>query len=260
MPHQPPTRRRAAPGALLATALLAPMLAFPAQAAGHAAAGPADCGKSHNIDCNASGITGGTSGGGTGGGGGGGGASGPVQPPDPVGLTADQGDDAVAVPGVDPPPPAPPDTFLLVQQASDSAAFPIPTVHTAPTDKTYVRLRTNLWVEGFDVVETDPITVGAQTVQATAEPSSVTWDLGEKKLVCQDAGGRDEESCHYTYKRSSAGQPGGSHKITATVTWNVSWTCEGADCDDDGGDLGTATRTSQPTPLVVSEIQTNTGQ
>ncbi|TDC80539.1 hypothetical protein [Actinomadura sp. 7K507] len=258
MSHQPPSRRRAAPSVIAAAALLAPALAFPGQAVAYAAAGPGDCVKPDDIDCNATSITGGTSGGG-GTGGGGGGASGPVQPPDPVGLTENQGVGFVDVPG-EPPAPAPPSTFLLVQQANDSAAFPIPTVHTAPTDKTYVRLRTNLWVEGFGVVQTDPVSAGAQTVQATAKPSSVTWDLGEKKLVCQDAGSKDGETCHYTFKRSSTGQPGGSYKITATVTWTVSWTCEGDDCDTGGGDLGTTTRTSQPTPLVVSEIQTNTGQ
>lgn len=96
-------------------------------------------------------------------------------------------------------------------------------------------------------------------MQATATPVSVTWSMGEKEVVCSDGGGKDSKTCTYTYQRSSAGQPGGSYKITATITWNVSWTCAGSDCDSAGGDLGQESRSSVPTPLIVGEIQTNTG-
>ncbi|WP_141578084.1 hypothetical protein [Actinomadura sp. WMMA1423] len=250
-----PTRRRAASGVTAATALLA-TLAFPAAALADG------CGGAHKgLDCNLSGVTGGGGGGGGGGtGGGSGGTSGPVAPPAPEGLTDNQAVDGVDGPAAAAPPaPAPPDTWTLVQQARDSAQLPVPTVHTAPKNKTFVRLRTSLWVDGFTVVQTQPITVGAQTVQATATPSSVTWNLGEGQLVCKDAGTRNGKTCNYTYKRSSTGQPGGSWKITATITWKITWTCEGAECDSPGGTLDDQTMTSQPTPLVVSEIQTNTG-
>lgn len=257
MSHKHPPRRRTASSIIVATLLTAPALAlaFPSQAAAECEArGPKD------IDCNISGVIEGTTGGG-GGRGGGTGGSGPFVPPPPEGLTENQAIDAVAVPGGNAPiAPAPPTTWLLVQQASDSAALPIPRVHTAPENKTYVRLRTVLWVDGFETVQTEPITVGDQTVQATAEPQSVTWDLGEKKLVCDDAGSKEKETCTYTYRRSSSGHAGGAYQITATVTWKLHWTCEGADCDSDGGTLSDQTRTSQPTPLIVSEIQTNTGQ
>ncbi|WP_433467438.1 hypothetical protein [Spirillospora sp. CA-128828] len=256
MSHNNLAQRRAASGVIVATALLASALAFPAQAAAYG------CGGNKGLDCNLSGVTrGGSPGGGGGTRGGPGGAGGPVQPPPPVGLTADEGADVANDPTYNAPPAAaPPNTWQLVQQARDSAELPVPTAHTAPKGKTFVRVRTSLWVDAFNVVQTQPITVGAQTVQATARPASVTWNLGEDNLVCPGAGSSDGKTCNYMYKRSSAGQPGGLYKVTATITWKVSWTCDGADCDSPGGVLDDQTMTSQPTPLVVSEIQTNTGQ
>ncbi len=254
-PHTP-AGRRAATAALTATALTMPLLvSAPAQAA--------PCSLPNNVvaNCNGTSHTPGSGGGGGGGGTGGGGDSGPVAPPPPEGLTPDEAPGVVQVPGVAAPAPAPPATADLVATARASARFPTVIVHTAPKNKTYVRLRTSLWVEGFKDVQTQPITFGAQKVQLTAKPSSVTWDLGETKdLVCDGAGSKDGKTCHYAYKRSSASQPGGSYKITATIWWDVTWTCEGAECDSPGGSLGRNPVSSAPTPLVVSEIQTNTGQ
>ncbi|WP_433327901.1 hypothetical protein [Spirillospora sp. CA-294931] len=140
------------------------------------------------------------------------------------------------------------------------AVLPVPTVHTSPEKKTYVRVKTGLWVEGFTTVTTPTIRVGAQAVQATATPKSVTWSLGETNLTCTDAGSPTGTTCSHTYNRSSAGQPGGVYRITATITWTLTWTCEGTDCDDRTGTLSDMTMTSQPTPLTVGEIQTNTRQ
>ncbi|MFI0483722.1 hypothetical protein [Actinomadura sp. 9N215] len=253
-PH-PPTGRRTATAAIMATALVAPLLiAVPAQAA--------PCSKANKKlgTCNLVIRKPGTGGGG-GGAGGGGGSSGPVLPPPPEGLTADQAQGFVPAPGgAGPLQAAPATTADLVATARAATTFPTPVVHTAPANKTYVRLRTSLWVEGFGNVQTDPITLDGQTVQLIATPKSVTWDLGEKKVVCDDAGSRDGKTCNYRYRRSSAAQPEGSYKITATVNWDVRWTCDGPGCDAPGGDLGANPATSAPTPLVVSEIQTNTGQ
>jgi hypothetical protein len=251
MSPRSPLRRRAASTAIVAATVAAPVLiAVPALAA--------PCEVPGKLSCNPkTSKTGPSGGGGTGGGTGGGG---PVAPPDPEGLIDNQAVDAVDGPGGAPLAAAPPNTLQLVQQALSEKEFPVPRVHTAPKAKTYVRMRTALWVDSFEVVQTAPVSAGAQTVQATARPKSVTWNLGEDKLVCDDAGSKDGKSCHYTYKRSSAGQPGGRYEITATITWHVTWTCEGADCDAPGGDLGDQTMTSPPTPLVVGEIQTNTGR
>ncbi|MDL4817630.1 hypothetical protein [Actinomadura opuntiae] len=251
-----PAGRRALYGAIAATTLLTPLLAAPpAQAGGCDDPGQLSC----NITVHEPGSPGG-GGGGTGGGSGGG-DSGPVIAPDPVGLNPNEGAGFVQVPGNQPPPQAAvPATADLVASAMDTAAFPVPTVHTAPKGKTYVRLNTSLWVDGFHVVKTDPITKGNQTVQATATPASVTWNLGETTKTCDNAGSENGKACTYIYKRSSAAAPGGSYKITATIVWHVAWTCVGADCDGPGGDLAPHPATSPPTPLVVGEIQTTTGQ
>ncbi|MBE1534230.1 hypothetical protein H4W34_004063 [Actinomadura algeriensis] len=254
-PQPPPRRRRhrTAKAVLTATALTTPLLmAFPAHAAPcRVVGGDLSCVPTHTENGSSDG------GGGTGESSG---SSGSVLPPPHEGLTDDQATGFVPVDaGTPAPAAAAPTTWELVQRAMDATAFPVPRVHTAPNGKTYVRTETVLWVDGFQVVRTQPISAGDQTVQATATPVSVTWSLGEKQLVCEDGGGQNSESCTYTYQRSSAGQPGGSYKITATITWDVTWTCEGSDCDAAGGDLGQQSMASVPTPLIVSEIQTNTG-
>ncbi len=254
-PHTP-TRRRTVAAAVTATALTMPVLvAVPAQAA------PCQVIKK-TASCNKTVRTPGT----VGGGGNGGGASGPWEAPPPEGLTADEAQGVVDVPGAATPAPAPPTTAELVAQARASAEFPTPEVNTAPEGKTYVGLRTALWVEGFQDVPTTPINVGGQNISLIAKPKSVTWNMGEKTgtgettFDCPDAGSRDGKTCNYTYRHSSASEPGGKYMITATITWDVTWTCVGANCDSGGGVLPPASFTSEETPLTVGEIQTNTGQ
>ena len=156
----------------------------------------------------------------------------------------------------DPAPPAPA-TQDLAEEARSSAQLPLPTAYTAPSDKTFVGLRTRLWVSGFEPVSTEPISAGDQTVVATATPRSVTWRLGETEITCQTPGSRSDDTCSYVFRRSSTRAPGGAYQITATITFDVTWTCTGSDCDSPGGTLAPLTATSLPRPLVVSEIQTN---
>lgn len=239
--------------ALFAAALTAPALtAAPAQAD--------DCKGGDPFSCKWTGRGGGSGGGGTGGGGSsGGGNSGPTEPPPLIDLPETVAPEAL--PGDAPAPQAAaPTTLDWVAAAKSSAELPTPVVHTAPDGKTYVSVRTSLWVDGFDVVKTEPIGGDGQMIQATAQPVSVTWNMGEARKTCKNAGSKDGKNCHYTYKRSSAGKPSGAYQVIATITWHLTWTCEGPACDPDGGDLGTESMPSQPAPLVVSEIQTNTGQ
>ncbi|RFU42221.1 hypothetical protein DZF91_07685 [Actinomadura logoneensis] len=136
-------------------------------------------------------------------------------------------------------------------------------VHTAPSGKTYVSVRTSFWVDGFKTVSTPPASVPGQSVTATASPAYVTWALGDPtnpQMTCQDGGSQSGDSCNYTYKKSSVGVPGGSYQVTATITWNIHWTCVGNDCDQAAGDLPAMTMASAPTPLVVGEIQAGSRQ
>ena len=251
-PHTTKPQHRVLSGAFAATALITPLIvAAPASAA--------PCTKGDTFSCNWSGRQ---PGGGGGGGnpGGGGGPSGPVEAPDPEGLNPDEGIGVVPV-GGGPAAPAAPTLPDLIALARSQADLPVPVVHTAPRGKTYVRFRTSLWVENVNVVKTNPIGDAARQVQAIATPKNFVWNMGEKELSCEDAGSPNGKSCSYTYQRSSAGQPGGSFKITATIIWDFVWTCKGSGCGgNNGGSLGVTTSTSVPTPLIVSEIQTNTGQ
>jgi hypothetical protein len=249
MPPGSSTHRRVAASAILAAAFLTPALtAAPAQAQ--------NCKKGNPFSCHL--VDGGSSTGGRGGPSGGG-ASGPVEPPDPEGLTDGEAPGFIQVPG-GPPQPAALTTLDWAQAAKSSADLDTPTVKTAPAGKTYVRVRTSLWVEGVSVKNTTPIRLAGQTIWATATPVSVTWRLGETEHTCNDLGSKDGKTCNYTYKRSSAREPGGVYMVSASVTWEFTWTCEGAACDANEGNLGTVTGIPDEVPLVVSEIQTNTGQ
>ncbi|MFD0683295.1 hypothetical protein [Actinomadura fibrosa] len=241
--------RRAASAAVVATALTTPLLVTPS-----AQAAPCRGVPKHVICNNTSHVVGSSGGGGSGSGSGGG--SGPFIPPPPEGLADNEAAGFVPVDGPAAPAAAPPSAFDLAVSAMAGTFLPSPKVRTAPADKTYIRMRTSLWVEGVEAKSTDPI--GAPQVQATATPSKVVWNLGEKTIECTGLGTPKGTSCSYVYQRSSAGQPGGSWKITATVYWDVSYRCLAGGCAP--GVLDPQQTTSAPTPLVVSEIQTNTGQ
>jgi hypothetical protein len=149
-------------------------------------------------------------------------------------------------------------TIDVAYEARNQLQLPTPTVHTSPRNRTYVQLRTGLWVDPADfAVETASATVGGTTVTAIGKPRDVTWNMGESTVTCDSAGSRNGKTCGYTYQRSSAGRPSGKYAISVTVTWDVSWTCQGV-CDAPAGDWGpnsTMSRTTDTT-LAVGEVQT----
>jgi hypothetical protein len=158
--------------------------------------------------------------------------------------------------GVNPPPVRIP-TVDVAYNARNQLVLPAPHVHTSPAGRTYVQLRTGLWVDRADFAREDvAAAVPGQTVTAIATPKNITWNMGEGSVTCQTAGSRRGTSCGYTYQRSSAGQPGGRYAITTTVTWDVYWTCAGA-CDAPNGtfDVPTMSMTTNTT-LAVGEVQT----
>lgn len=198
---------------------------------------------------------GGSGGGGSGGSGGSGGGGGdgeiPKAPRDDGSLLPEN-EDGPAGTGNEPLP-----TIYWAEVARSQASLPVPGVSTAPSDKTYVGLRTALWVSNFRSVETPRIGDGDQRVWAVATPKHVIWDLGEKTMTCDGAGSAGTLECSYTYNRSSASVPDGAHRIIATIVWGLTWHCQGSDCDDNSGTLDDMTMSSAPYPLVVSEIQAN---
>jgi hypothetical protein len=145
-------------------------------------------------------------------------------------------------------------------QARDQLYLPTPTVHTSPENRTYVALRTGLWLDnGQYAQKTKSVSTpdGATTVTAIGDPQEVTWNMGESTVTCHSAGSRNGKACGYTYQRSSAGQPNRRYAVTVTITWYVHWTCQGV-CDAPAGDWApnsTMSRTTDTT-LAVGEVQT----
>jgi hypothetical protein len=134
---------------------------------------------------------------------------------------------------------------------------PAPQIHWSPEPRTYVRLRTGLWVDpaDFQPLQSDPpVVAGGQTVIAYATPKRAEWNLVETTIVCRDGGTPHGTSCGYTYQHSSANQTDGKYQISATIVWGVTWTCTG-NCDQAGGTLADLRMTST-TQLPVDEIQT----
>lgn len=153
---------------------------------------------------------------------------------------------------------APVRTIDVAFEARDQLYLPTPTVHTSPANRTYVALKTGLWLNQGDYAQkTKSVTDGATTVTAIGDPQQVTWNMGESTVTCHSEGSRDGRACGYTYERSSAGQPNGRYTITVTVTWYVHWTCQGV-CDAREGNWAPNSTMSKTTTttLAVGEVQT----
>ncbi|MCV7750617.1 hypothetical protein M3B80_008195 [Micrococcus luteus] len=94
-------------------------------------------------------------------------------------------------------------------------------------------------------------TVDGVSVQATARPLEVTWDMGNgDSVVCTTAGtpydesyGRQESpDCGYTWEKM------GDYRVSAITTWSVEWTAGG-----ESGVLETVTRSAQD--VKIGEFQ-----
>ncbi len=166
------------------------------------------------------------------------------------------GNTIVCAPAANGPAPVPHiPTIDVAYNARDQITVPAPHVHTAPRARTYVQIKTGLWVNPADFSrQSITVTVPDQSVTATATPQSVTWNMGEASVTCGGAGTAGGTQCGYTYDRSSAGQPGGKYRISATITWTLAWTCTGT-CDQPGGALDPLTMTTAAR-LAVGEVQT----
>lgn len=178
-------------------------------------------------------------------------------------------DRSVAIPGNTwfvPGGETPPDPGQMARTITEAMPLVKPTVHLAPKPPlmTYVGLATWLWVgenQWRDV--TGSATAGATTVSVVAEPTRVTWDLGDGTVVCASAGrmwergmSSDERTdCAYAFQHVSDFQPDGVFDVTAVISYAVSWTCTGT-CLAADGTLGeVAGFTSDPVSIRVSERQ-----
>jgi hypothetical protein len=130
-----------------------------------------------------------------------------------------------------------------------------------------VMLPTWLWVEEtwWSVSRSASASVPGVTVTATATPIRVVWSMGDGTTVTCEGSGTPYTSevgspasaspdCGHIYRRASSAQPGGLFEVSATVTWQVSWSGGGA-----SGVAGPLFSTATVPVTVVEVRSVNTG-
>lgn len=150
---------------------------------------------------------------------------------------------------------------MLLDAAWAELSAPMPSLHLNPEGDQIVQLPSWLWIDPDQWAPVSATaTAGAVSATVTASPARVLWSMGNGDVVTCDGPGRvyaprfaespEATDCKYTYRHSSADQPGESYGVTATIEWEASW----SGSDGDGGDLGVLTTTAVD-DVRVAELQ-----
>lgn len=142
----------------------------------------------------------------------------------------------------------PPDPAQLAQTVVGTLGLATADLHIAPAypDPSIVGVENWLWVpEAQWQVLTKTVRAGNTSVTVTATPDRVVWDMGPEEKACFEAGrawvdGMGDEAvtrCGYIYEQTSTTEPEGVFRVTATITYDVDWTCAGV-CSTSSGSLG----------------------
>lgn len=120
--------------------------------------------------------------------------------------------------------------------------------------KTYIGLPVWLWADNPQPLNfgpyTETLTLGGQTITATAQVSSINWDMGDgTRFTCGQGtpyndsyGITPSPTCDHTYTRV------GTYDISATSNWIVMWQGGGA-----SGQIGV--QTTSTTTLEIGQLQ-----
>lgn len=148
----------------------------------------------------------------------------------------------------------------LAARAVDQMRLAGPTIGiTVPPDRTgLVGVPVWLWTEVAPTTwgpNSATAAVPGLSVTATAQVTQIAWDMGDGRTeVCTNAGtpwfegGVESPTCDHVYEAPSVGQPDDAYTVTATSTWEVTWT--------GGGTFGALTVTrSSTTPVRIGELQ-----
>lgn len=150
---------------------------------------------------------------------------------------------------------------VLAEQAAANLSVSPPQVELSPKAglNQIVQLPTWMWVTNW-APDSASASVPGVTATVTAAPTKVTWNMGNgDQVVCNGPGtpfdfSRPEASqatdCSYTYRHSSTGQPGGVYQVSATMSYDVFWSAEGAP----GGGALPAVSATETFPVRVVEI------
>ena len=128
----------------------------------------------------------------------------------------------------------------LAQAAARRLLLPGPAIRSSPPPGVpqLVHLPVWLWVNpAVWSPRSQTAAVPGERVTATAIPAAVTWRMGDGAVVTCPGPGTPYSAmfppasasldCGHTYQRPSAGQPGGVYRVTATITWDITWTGTG---------------------------------
>lgn len=163
------------------------------------------------------------------------------------------------------PPTSPPaaNPAALAQQARSQLPLPATSIEMAPpADRDQlVNVSSWLWVDAAAWRSLSATAAaGPVSATATATPAEVVWNMGDGHSVTCDGPGVSYDSsnpnastyCSYTWPSSSAGQPGGVYRVTATVYYRASWTATGV---PGGGSLGLVAGPASTVAVRVAESQ-----
>lgn len=166
----------------------------------------------------------------------------------------------------DAPPPQLVDPRVLAQTALERLPLATPNIQTAPSppDMSYVTLETWLWMDQAQFAAvSESATAGPTTVTATARPVQARWTTGDGgSTTCASAGkpwvkGMTDAArtdCSYVWSTPSNRESGGTFELTATLMYEVTWTCSGA-CLITNGSLGQVPGPTATGAIRVGERQ-----
>lgn len=154
------------------------------------------------------------------------------------------------------------DPEVLAEQAVSQLDVTPPVIELSPKAEInqVTQLATWMWVTNW-APDSATASVPGVSATVTASPRSVTWDMGNGDQVVCDGPGTpydferpaegQSSDCSYTYRHSSTTQPGGVYQVSATMSYDVSWSAAGA---AGGGSLPAVAQTTT-LPVRVIEIQ-----
>ncbi|WP_223281504.1 ATP/GTP-binding protein [Streptomyces antnestii] len=156
------------------------------------------------------------------------------------------------------------DPEVVAQKAVDQMKLAGPAIASPRAAGKYtVGVPLWLWVSKSPTTfgpNTATATAGGVTVTATAKVKRIVWRVGDGSTVtCAGAGTpykaaygmKDSPSCGHRYTKTSADEPGGKFRLTATSTWTVDWQVAGG-----GGEAGQLNEVRQTQAQVaVGEVQ-----
>ncbi|MER6734657.1 ATP/GTP-binding protein [Streptomyces puniciscabiei] len=137
------------------------------------------------------------------------------------------------------------DPAALAHQAVDKMLLKGPDIASPRAAGKYVvGMPMWMWVDQTQTTygpNTATASAGGVTVSATAEVSSISWDMGDgtAAVVCNGPGTKYTPSmgkaqspdCGHVYDKASTDEAGGKFHGTATATWTVNWQVTGGPPD-----------------------------